>query len=84
MRQYTYPDSLHFLKFLHWGGFFKFAFSVCIFDEYVCTPKTGADPAIKSDRSIVAEGHRRGRRPRPVGGSGHPPPEILPRKIFEI
>ena len=31
---------------------------------------TGADPAIKSDRSIVAEGHRRGRRPRPVGGSG--------------
>ena len=40
----------------------------------------GADPAIKSDRSIVAEGHRRGRRPRPVGGSGG----ILPRKIFEI
>ena len=40
----------------------------------------GADPAIKSDRSIVAEGHRRGRRPRAVGGSGG----ILPRKIFEI
>ena len=41
---------------------------------------TGADPAIKSDRSIVAEGHRRGRRPRAVGGSGG----ILSRKIFEI
>ena len=41
---------------------------------------TGADPAIKSDRSIVAEGHRRGHRPRPVGGSGG----ILPLKIFEI